>query len=66
MMRGHAAAMAEQERYRNRFGAEVDYGELTESERDWYTLTNPQVTLEDWCRNADPEPDDTARWPASS
>jgi hypothetical protein len=65
-MWGMLAPMADRKRYKNRVGIEVDYEQLTESEQDWYSLSNPQVSLEEWCQNADPEPDDTARWPISS
>ena len=58
--------MVDSKRYKNRIGVEVRYDELTESERDWYALENPHVTLEEWCNQADLEPDDTARWPTSS
>ncbi|HTA93408.1 MAG TPA: hypothetical protein VK745_27710 [Polyangiaceae bacterium] len=58
--------MVDSKHYKNRFGVEVSYDELTESEQDWYSLDSPRVSLEAWCHNADPEPDDTARWPTSS
>jgi hypothetical protein len=58
--------MVERKRYRNRFGAEVSYDELNESERNWHSLSNPQMSIEDWCQNTEQEPEDTARWPVSS
>ena len=65
-MWGMFPRMADRKRYKNRVGIEVDYEQLTESEQDWYSLTSPRLSLDDWCRNCEPEPDDTARWPASS
>jgi hypothetical protein len=53
-------------RYVNRLGIGVAYEELSEIEQDWYSLTSPRLSLEEWCHNCEPEADDTARWPTSS
>ena len=41
-------------RYVNRLGVEVTYEELSEVEQDWYSLTSPQFSLEEWCRECEP------------